>query len=273
MLSMLTGKQICFIGGGNMAEALLKGLLKGGVGPENIHVADPAAGRREYLDERYAVQVSNDNRKLASGCDLLVLAIKPQVAAAVLAELGDSLSAEKLVVSVMAGVTCVAIEAAFQRPVRLVRAMPNTPALVLQGATALAAGAHAQPDDVSLARELFALVGKCWQVEERLIDAVTGLSGSGPAYVLTFIEALSDAGVKNGLPRDISFGLALQTVMGTAQLLGESGEHPALLREKVTSPGGTTIAGLQALENGSFRGTVMNAVDAATSRSAELGRR
>jgi pyrroline-5-carboxylate reductase len=273
MLSMLTGKQICFIGGGNMAEALLKGLLQGGVNPRNIHVADPVSGRREYLDERYAVQVSNDNRQLASGCDLLVLAIKPQVAASVLAELGDSFSSEKLVVSVMAGVTCAAIESAFQRPVRLVRAMPNTPALVLQGATALAAGTHAQPEDVSLARELFALVGKCWQVEERLIDAVTGLSGSGPAYVLTFIEALSDAGVKNGLPRDISFGLALQTVMGTAQLLGESGEHPALLREKVTSPGGTTIAGLQALENGSFRGTVMNAVDAATARSAELGRR
>jgi pyrroline-5-carboxylate reductase len=149
--------------------------------------------------------------------------------------------------------------------------MPNTPALVLEASSAIAAGANATAEDLALARSIFELVGKAWLVEEKLMDAVTGLSGSGPAYVLTFIEALSDAGVKNGLPRDIATGLAAQTVFGTAKLLLETREHPAALREKVTSPGGTTIAGLHALEKEGFRGILMNAVDAATARSRELG--
>jgi pyrroline-5-carboxylate reductase len=151
--------------------------------------------------------------------------------------------------------------------------MPNTPALVLEAASAIAAGASASGEDISLTRRIFELVGKAWLVDEKLMDAVTGLSGSGPAYVLTFIEALSDAGVKNGLPRDAAFGLAAQTVFGTAKLLLETREHPALLREKVTSPGGTTIAGLHILEQEGFRGTVINAVDAATARSSELGKK
>jgi pyrroline-5-carboxylate reductase len=171
----------------------------------------------------------------------------------------------------MAGVKTTAIEAAVPQGVRVVRVMPNTPALVLEGATAISAGASADSDDVALARRIFELVGKTWQVDERLMDAVTGLSGSGPAYVLSFIEALADAGVKNGLPRDVASGLAAQTVFGTARLLLETREHPAVLRDKVTSPGGTTIAGLHVLEREGFGGTVMNAVDAATARSKELG--
>ena len=171
----------------------------------------------------------------------------------------------------MAGVKCATIEAAFPGGVRVVRVMPNTPALVLEASSAIAAGANATAEDLALVRSIFELVGKAWLVEEKLMDAVTGLSGSGPAYVLTFIEALSDAGVKNGLPRDTALGLAAQTVFGTAKLLMETREHPAVLRDKVTSPGGTTIAGLHALEKAGFRGTIINAVDAATARSRELG--
>ena len=270
---MLQGKTIGFIGGGNMAEALVKGLVKGGIAADSIQVADPVAARREYLSTNYKVRATTDNPAVAAACDVLILAVKPQVAAVALSELVQQLTAEKLLISIMAGVTTAAIEKSFSQPVRVVRTMPNTPALVLQGATALAAGAHARPEDIASTKYIFGMVGKCWQVEEKLMDAVTGLSGSGPAYVLTFIEALSDAGVKNGLTREVASGLALQTVLGTASLLAETGEHPAVLREKVTSPGGTTIAGLQALENGGFRGTVMRGVEAATQRSVELGKK
>jgi pyrroline-5-carboxylate reductase len=193
------------------------------------------------------------------------------VADKVLQGIGTAETAGKLFISIMAGVKIATIEGAFPGKVRVVRVMPNTPALVLEASSAIAPGAYATSGDISLTRIIFELVGKAWLVEEKLMDAVTGLSGSGPAYVLTFIEALSDAGVKNGLPRDIATGLAAQTVFGTAKLLLQTNEHPATLKEKVTSPGGTTIAGLHALEREGFRGTLMNAVDAATARSRELG--
>jgi pyrroline-5-carboxylate reductase len=170
----------------------------------------------------------------------------------------------------MAGIPSTKIEANLLPGCRVVRAMPNTPALIGAGATAVCAGRKASADDLDLARQIFALIGVAVTVEEKLMDAVTGLSGSGPAYVFTFIEALSDAGVKNGLPRDIATQLAGQTVLGAARMVVEIGEHPALLKEKVTSPGGTTIAALHALENGCFRGVVMNAVEAATLKSKEL---
>ena len=173
----------------------------------------------------------------------------------------------------MAGVTTGDIEARFTAPAKVVRVMPNTPALVLDAASAICAGTHAGADDILTIRHMFDLVGKTCVVDEKLLDAVTGLSGSGPAYVFTFIEALADGGVKNGLPRDIALNLAAQTVLGSARLLLETREHPAVLRDRVTSPGGTTIAGLAALENQGFRGAVIGAVDAATKRSAELGRK
>lgn len=271
---MLKEMKIGFIGGGNMAEAMIKGLIQGGIPAANIRVSEPVAKQREYLGGQYQVSVEEDNRVVATGCNLLLIAVKPQMAVSALAGIADCVTRDKLLVSIMAGVAAATIEGAFLPvPVRVVRVMPNTPALVLQGATAMAPGAHLLPGDMELAGEIFSLVGKCWQVDEKLIDAVTGLSGSGPAYVMTFVEALSDAGVKNGLPRDIAYGLALQTILGTASLLAKTGEHPALLREKVTSPGGTTIAGVQALETGGFRGTVMNAVNAATARSVELGKK
>jgi len=270
---MLQGMELGIIGGGNMAEAMIKGLIQGGIASDRIQVAEPYPERRDYLSVKYGVRVSADNKQVVAGSSLLLIAVKPQMADSVLSEISAALTLEKLMISLMAGVSCQSIEAFFPIPVRVVRAMPNTPALALQGATAIASGSHASAQDMGLASDIFSMVGKCWQVEEKLIDAVTGLSGSGPAYVLTFIEALSDAGVKNGLTRDIAFGLALQTVYGTACLLNETGEHPAVLREKVTSPGGTTIAGLQALEVGGFRGTVMRSVEAAALRSMELGKK
>jgi pyrroline-5-carboxylate reductase len=269
----LKNKKIGFIGGGNMAEALIRGLVAGGVSPSRLSVSDPLTAKREYLVDRYGVHVTTDNWAVASGCDILVLAIKPQVADSVLAQIDGAFSAKTLLVSIMAGVTCATIEGLFSKPVRLVRVMPNTPALVLQAASALSPGSNAGDDDLLLAEAIFSPVGTTCRVNEKLLDAVTGLSGSGPAYVLTFIEALADGGVKNGLPRDTALALAAQTVAGTAQLLLQTGEHPAALRDKVTSPGGTTIAGIHALEQGAFRATVLNAVDAATARAYELGKK
>ena len=270
---MLKEKTIGFIGGGNMAEALIKGLLAGGLPADDVLVAEPSDERRAFLADRYGVAATAENGSVTAESDILILAVKPQIAPSVLAEIGGAICPAKLLISIMAGIRTDAIEAACPGGTRVVRVMPNTPALVMEGASAIAAGASASGDDLSLTRRIFELVGKCWPVDEKLMDAVTGLSGSGPAYVLTFIEALSDAGVKNGLPRDVAFGLAAQTVFGSAKLLLETREHPALLREKVTSPGGTTIAGLHVLEKEGFRGTVINAVDVATARSKELGKK
>jgi len=268
----LEGKRIAFIGGGNMAEAIIRGLLANGMKAGLIRVAEPVASRREFLTAQYGVAAGDDNCAVAADADLLVLATKPQVAASVLAQLRESIGTGTLVISIMAGVSCAAIEAPLQQGVRVVRVMPNTPALVLEGASALCSGSRATVDDLVVAEALFAQIGVTCRVDEKLMDAVTGLSGSGPAYVLAFLEALADGGVKNGLPRDTAFKLAAQTLLGTARLYLETGEHPASLRDKVTSPGGTTIAGLHALEKGCFRGTVISAIDAAVARSKELGK-
>jgi pyrroline-5-carboxylate reductase len=269
---LLNEQTIGFIGGGNMAEALIKGLLAGGLPAAALVVAEPSQERRAFLSDRYGIRVSEGNVPVTAGSSIIFLSVKPQVAPMVLAEIGGGLSSDKLLITIMAGIRTDAIESACPAGTRVVRVMPNTPALVMEAASAITAGRFATGDDLSLTRRIFELVGKCWPVDEKLMDAVTGLSGSGPAYVLTFIEALSDAGVKNGLTREVAFGLAAQTVIGTARLLLETREHPALLKEKVTSPGGTTIAGLHVLENEGFRGTVINAVDAATARSKELGK-
>lgn len=269
---MLTGTKIGFIGGGNMAEAIIKGLLSGSVPPENITVAEPVEERRAYLSDTYGIATTEDNSCTVSFGEVIILAVKPQISHSALRGIAGDVAAGRLFISIMAGVKTSSIEAALPKGVRVIRVMPNTPALVLAAASAVSPGTNATPADVELALSIFNLLGTACTVEEKLLDAVTGLSGSGPAYVFTFIEALSDAGVKNGLPRDISTRLAVQTVFGSAKLMLESREHPALLKEKVTSPGGTTIAGLQALEQGGFRGLVMGAVESATVRSAELGK-
>lgn len=269
---MLKEMKIGFIGGGNMAEAIIKGLLAGGVPSGNITVAEPVDQRKTYLTERYRIETTGNNGDAALFGDIVILAVKPQTCLEALQALEKKATEGKLFISIMAGVPTKTIEAELSEGARVIRVMPNTPALVLEAASAISSGAHATAEDISLALEIFSLLGTASSVPEKLLDAVTGLSGSGPAYVFTFIEALSDAGVKNGLPRDVATRLAAQTVYGSAKMVLETGEHTAVLKEKVTSPGGTTIAGLHVLEKDGFRGTVMTAVDAATSRSTELGK-
>jgi pyrroline-5-carboxylate reductase len=263
--------RIGFIGGGNMAEAIIRGLLRGTFPAAEIRVAEPAGERRRLLAERYGVQVAADNLEVVRACDLLVLAVKPQVADEALSGIAGAFSDERLLISILAGVASATIEEHFDGSPRVVRAMPNTPALVGAGATALAPGRFASADDLLAARHLFEAVGTVQVVEEKLMDAVTGLSGSGPAYVFTVIEALADGGVQEGLPREVAQALAVQTVLGAAKLVRESGEHPALLRDKVCSPGGTTIAGLRTLEEKGLRAALMAAVGSAARRSRELG--
>jgi pyrroline-5-carboxylate reductase len=265
-------RRLGFLGAGNMAAALIKGLLHGGVlPPERIVASDVKAERLEQLHAAHGIRTTMDNHALLRESDVLVLAVKPQVVDKVLTEVGGDVRPDQLVVSVAAGVPIEALEGRLAKGSRVVRAMPNTPATVQAGATAIAGGAHASNDDLRVARELFEAVGRVVVLDEGLLDAVTGLSGSGPAYVMLIIEALADGGVKVGLHRDTALLLAAQTVFGSARLLLETGEHPGRLKDMVTSPGGTAIAGLHTLESGALRKTLIDAVEAATKRAAELG--
>jgi pyrroline-5-carboxylate reductase len=268
---MITQK-VAFLGGGNMAAALVNGLLKAGTPPGNITVTVRRAERLAGLEKVWpGVQITTDNLAAAREADIVVLAVKPQALGALLTVVAPAIDARKLVISVAAGVPLEALEHKLGAGARLVRAMPNTPALVGKGATALAAGAHASQDDLALATAIFEAVGITVSLDESQLDAVTGLSGSGPAYIFLIIEALSDAGVKVGLSRNVSLKLAAQTVLGSAHLLIETREHPGQLKDQVTSPGGTAIAGLHTLEAGGLRTTLMDAVEAATRRARELG--
>lgn len=261
-----------FIGGGQMAEAMVRGVLAAGlVDKKTIMIAEPNAARCAYLETQYGVTCTGDAETLSRACNVLVVAVKPQVAAEVLSVYRDFISADHLVISIMAGVPLQVLAGYFAGPVRLIRVMPNTPALVLTGASAFSPNPQATAADREIAMAIFSAIGTCVEVPEHLLDAVTGLSGSGPGYVFTFIEALIDGGVLAGLPRPIAEQLVLQTVYGSAKLALETKEPPAVLKGKVTSPGGTTITGLQVLENGAFRGVVMAAIEAATARSKELG--
>ena len=269
---MPLGKKLVFLGTGNMAEALLKGLLREGtVDPDEIVCAEPRPGRREEIADRYGVEVTADNRAAAALADLIVLSVKPQVVDALLAEIASAVSERALVVSIAAGVPISALARRLPAGTRIVRTMPNTPALVGAGATALARGPHTSEADLTVVRALFEAVGTAVVVDEPLLDAVTGLSGSGPAFVFMAIEALADGGVKAGLPRPAALALAAQTVLGAARLVLETGQHPAELKDQVTSPGGTTIAGVHALEARGFRAALIEAVDASARRSRELG--
>ena len=272
-MSILASHTIGFVGAGNMAEALIRGLVRGGhIAADRIHASGP---RRERLDElrtAYAIHVTTDNREVARTCSLVVLAVKPQILDKVLREIGDQLKPGTLVVSIAAGVDTEAIETAVAEGVRVVRAMPNTPALVGAGATAISPGRHAGEADLATAKALFDAVGITVTLDETHLDAVTGLSGSGPAYIFLILEALSDAGVKVGLSRRNAQRLAAQTVMGSAKMLLETDEHVGRLKDMVTSPGGTAIAGLHTLEEGGLRTTLINAVETATKRARELGR-
>lgn len=267
-------KRLAFIGGGNMAEALLRGILAADrIRPEEILATDVREERLAYLKNTYRIAISSDNASAASQAETVLLAVKPQNMDRALAELKGTVGEAQLLVSIAAGIATTTIAAHFPHPVRVVRVMPNTPALVLEGVSALARGRHATSQDMETTRQLFEAVGKVVVVDESLMDAVTGLSGSGPAYVFLIIDALADAGVKVGLSRDVAVALAAQTVRGSARLVLETGKHPGELKDMVTSPGGTTIAGLHALEQGAVRAALINAVEAATRRSQELGKR
>jgi pyrroline-5-carboxylate reductase len=265
------GKKLGFIGAGNMAEALIKGILSTGAAkPGDIWASARRPERMAQLARDHGIHVG-DNTTVTQASDVVVLSVKPQIMDKVLREIGPVASHDKLFVSIAAGVPIEALERRLHPPARIIRTMPNTPALVGAGATALAAGEHATPEDLEVAERIFKSVGMTVVLDEVQLDAVTGLSGSGPAYVFLIIEALSDAGVKVGLSRYNAMALAAQTILGSAKLLIETGEHPGMLKDRVTSPGGTAIAGLHTLEAGGLRTTLMNAVEAATRRSKELG--
>lgn len=263
--------RIGFVGGGNMAEAFINGLLKGGYPAAELLVSDANPVRLAHLSERFGVATTSDNAAVVGNSEVIVLAVKPQVVTAALSSLAAAFTDEKLLVSILAGVSTATLEGLLPGAPRTIRAMPNTPALVGAGATGLCSGRFASHDDLGYARRLFEMVGVVRIVTEEQLDAVTGLSGSGPAYIFTVIEALADGGVQEGLPRETALALAIQTVLGAAQLLKESGEHPAQQRDKVCSPAGTTIAAVRVLEEQGLRAALMAAVSSAARRSRELG--
>ncbi len=271
---MLRQLKIGFIGGGNMGEALLHGFISASlVTPQQVFVYDVIEARLKFLQQQYGIQLSANAATLAADCGLIILAVKPQTMDRVLDTIHSHLTHKPLVISIAAGIPLATLAAALPDHVPIIRVMPNTPALVQQAASALARGHYASDADMELALTLFAAVGKAVEVDEKWMDAVTGLSGSGPAYVLLLLESLIDAGVLMGLPRNTARELVVQTAFGTATLMTQSGKHPAELKDMITSPGGTTIRGLQILEERGVRGALMAAVCAATERSKELGKK
>ncbi len=265
-------QKLGFLGAGNMAGALIKGLLQARVvKPTSILASDVRADQLEQLKITHGIRVTTDNHELVRESAILVLAVKPQVIDKVLSAVGGDVRPQTLVISIAAGVPIAALEARLPPGTRVVRSMPNVAALALAGATAISGGSHATESDLLAASALFEAVGRVVTLDEMLMDAVTGLSGSGPAYVMLIIEALADGGVKVGLHRDTALLLAAQTVFGASKLLLDTGDHPGRLKDMVTSPGGTAIAGLHTLESGALRKTLMDAVESATRRAAELG--
>lgn len=266
-------QKVGFIGAGNMAQALISGLVeRGTVTPTQLGITDTDPSQMDKVSHRFPVTRFDSAMGLVEWADVVVLAVKPQVASAVLGALSTALGPDKLLVSICAGISLTGLAEKGAHAARLVRVMPNTPALVGEAATAFAMGPRTSELDVELVDSLFTAVGQCVQVPESYLDAVTGLSGSGPAFVMLFIEALADGGVRAGLPRAIALRLAAQTVLGSARLVRDGGQHPGVLKDQVTSPSGTTIEGVACLERGGFRGLVIDAVTAAAKRASELSK-
>jgi pyrroline-5-carboxylate reductase len=260
-----------FIGSGRMASALARGMIRAGVAePGRILASDPHPAARDSLANDAGIVVHATNAPVIAASDVIVLAVKPQSMASVLAEIAPMLAPRHLVVSIAAGVSIDTMARALGESTRLIRVMPNTPALLGEGASAFALGPAATEADAEAVRIFLESVGRAARVPESQLDAVTGLSGSGPAFVYMIVEALSDGGVRAGLPRDVATTLAAQTVLGAAKMVLETGLHPGTLKDQVTSPGGTTIAGVQVLERAALRGALIDAVEAAARRSAEL---
>lgn len=263
--------RIGFIGAGRMATALASGLCRELVEPNSVVASDVLESSRQQFEEQVGGTTHVDNAAVLDAADIVFLAVKPQVFPRVLNEIRPLVGDHHLLVSIAAGVTIAQIEEELERPVRLVRVMPNTPSLIGSGASAFSVGQHVVTGDADCVERMLNTVGISFELPESLLDAVTGLSGSGPAYVYQIIEALSDGGVCMGLPREVATQLAAQTLIGASRMVLETGEHPGALKDAVTSPGGTTIAALKSLENSGLRGALMNAVEAATVRSRTLG--
>jgi pyrroline-5-carboxylate reductase len=269
---MLTDCTIGFVGAGNMAEALIAGLLHANRLPaDRLLASDIDESRLFWIQDAYAIRTAKDNVTVAHEADVLVLAVEPQILDGVLAEIAGAVLHETLIVSVAAGYPIARIARGLPGARRIVRSMPNTPSLVREGITAVAYREGLSDRDKAAAWSLFESIGQVVRVEERWLDAVTGLSGSGPAYVYVMIEALADGGVKMGLPRETAQLLAAQTVAGAARLVLDSREHPGVLKDRVASPGGTTIAGLHELERGGLRAALISATETAAERSHDLG--
>ena len=271
--TVIENLHFAFLGGGNMAEALIKGLLTGlAVNPRHVVATDVIRERCAYLHETYGICTSDDNPQAVRDSQVIFLAVKPQTVPALLDAIAPAVNQDKLIVSIAAGIPLSTLRDALPADSRIVRVMPNTPALVLAGAAGISPSAAATPADVALVERIFNVVGRATVVSDGMMDTVTGLSGSGPAFVFALIEGLSDGGVLMGLDRPTATMLAAQTVLGAAKMVLETGKHPGELKDMVTSPAGTTIAGMQALEDGGLRGLMMAAVRRATERSQELGR-
>jgi pyrroline-5-carboxylate reductase len=268
---MAEAPQIGFLGAGKMATALARGWMAAGMADtDHIRASDPSAEARKHFETETGIPTATDNRDVVVASDLLVLAVKPQAMTGLLAEIKDVVDKRHLIVSIAAGVLLYQLEEGLGVDRRIVRVMPNTPCLVGASAAAFCPNLQATPEDADLVQCLLDTVGKAYRLPEEHFDAVTGLSGSGPAFVYVIINALSDGGVRMGLPRDVATTLAAQTVFGAAKMVLETGTHPEVLKDAVASPGGTTIAGLHALERGMVRAALMDAVEAATNRSAEM---
>jgi pyrroline-5-carboxylate reductase len=267
-------QKIGFIGGGQMAEALIKGIIASGLyKSEDILVAEPNESRRDHLESLYSIKAHYSNLPVFENCRVIMLAVKPQTMSMLLDDCQSRVQPQHILISIAAGLPISFYINKLGKPeTKMVRVMPNTPALVLEGASAISRNLNVTDEELRVAEEIFLAVGEVVILDEVHLDAVTGLSGSGPAYVFSFVEALIDAGVKSGLTRAISEKLALQTVSGSVKLLKESGEHPAALRGKVTSPGGTAITALHVLEKVGFHGIIMDIVESAVNRSKELGK-
>ncbi len=266
-------EKIGFIGGGKMGEALINGILRAGLSPsDKIMVSDVDKKRLQILEKEAGIKTTQDNKKITSDSDIIILAVKPNMMGSVLDELNSEITSKHLIISIAAGIPLSFIESSLNKGCRAIRVMPNTPCLVGETAAGYALGKKATRNDGKLVGQLLDAVGKSFLLEEKYLDAVTGLSGSGPAFIYVVIEALADGGVKMGLPRDVAITLAAQTAFGAAKMVLESGAHIGQLRDSVTSPGGTTIEGLHALEKGGIRNALIDAVETATKKSKSLGK-
>lgn len=265
--------KVTFLGAGNMAEAIVKGMLEAKLSyPHEISISDIKKERLDYFANKYKVNVFQSNMEAIKDSETIIISVKPQVINEVIDDIKTGVNNNQTIISIVAGISTNYIESRFKKKVNIVRVMPNLPVLIGQGISAISLGKYAKEKEGKIAYEIFSAVGEVVSVEERLMDAVTALSGSGPAYVFVFIEALVDAGVELGIPREISFKLAVETVKGAALTILKTKEHPVLLKEKVTSPGGTTISALHVLEEWRFRSSIISAVRTAARKALELSR-